>query len=142
MLEKLVLLGGGDVNIPKEIKDNVIDLGFVDIQDKYDAYSAAELLCQPSKHESFSYVIMESWLCERPVLVHDECSVTKSFVQKSNGGLYFSDYFEFEGAINYILDNPEISKKMAINGKEFVKENFDWEVMINKYKKYFSSFGG
>lgn len=139
---KLVLLGGGDVNIPKEIKDNVIDLGFVDIQDKYDAYSAAELLCQPSKHESFSYVIMESWLCERPVLVHDECSVTKSFVQKSNGGLYFSDYFEFEGAINYILDNPKISKKMAINGKEFVKENFDWEVMINKYKKYFSSFGG
>ena len=48
---------------------HLIDLGFVPIQDKYDAYAAAELLCQPSKHESFSYVIMESWLCERPVLV-------------------------------------------------------------------------
>ncbi len=139
---KLVLIGGGDIDIPKEIRDKVIDLGFVDIQDKYDAYAAAELLCQPSKHESFSYVIMESWLCERPVIVHSDCAVTRTFVQKSNGGLYFKDYFEFEGAVNYIIDNPENAKQMALNGKKFVKKNFDWDVMIEKYKKYFDLLGG
>lgn len=135
---KLVLIGGGDIKLPSAIKKNVYDLGFVSIQDKYDAYSAAELLCQPSKHESFSYVIMESWLCERPVLVHEGCNVTQNFVKESNGGLYFKDYFEFEGEVDYICENPQKAKVMAMNGKNYVLQNFSWEVMIEKYRKYFS----
>ena len=55
-----MLIGGGELEIPTEIKNDVYDLGFVDLQDKYDAYGAATLLCQPSKNESFSFVIMES----------------------------------------------------------------------------------
>ena len=27
---------------------------------------------------------------------------------------------------------------MALQGKKYVKENFAWDVMIEKYKKYFS----
>lgn len=135
---KLVLIGGGKIQIPADIRSRVIDLGFVPIQDKYDAYAAAELLCQPSKHESFSYVIMESWLCERPVLVHADCNVTQNFAIESNGGLYFKDYFEFEGAVDYILEHPENAKTMALQGKKYVQENFDWDVMIEKYKKYFA----
>lgn len=50
---KLVLIGGGKVNIPRTLKGEVYDLGFVSIQDKYDAYGAALTLCQPSKHEKF-----------------------------------------------------------------------------------------
>ena len=102
---QLVLIGGGTVRVPQNIKDRVHDLGFVETQDKYDAYAAAEFLCQPSKNESFSLVIMESWLCGRPVLVHGDCAVTKNFVQESNGGLYFNNYFEFEGCMDYFLSN-------------------------------------
>ena len=54
--------------------------------------AAASLLCQPSHNESFSLVIMESWLCGRPVLVSSQCAVTKDFAKRSNGGLYFKDY--------------------------------------------------
>ena len=57
---KLVLIGGGSIDIPKGVLHDVIDLGFVDKQDKYDACAAATLLCQPSHNESFSLVIMES----------------------------------------------------------------------------------
>lgn len=135
---KLVLIGGGKIQIPSDIRSRVVDLGFVPIQDKYDAYAAAELLCQPSKHESFSYVIMESWLCERPVLVHAGCNVTQNFVKESNGGLYFRNYFEFEATVDYIVQYPEQAKTMALQGKKYVQENFDWDVMIEKYKKYFA----
>ena len=113
---KLVLIGGGKVEIPDGIKGDVHDLGFVDRQDKYDIIAASQLLCQPSKNESFSIVIMESWLCGRPALVHQNCEVTKHFVQDSNGGLYFSNYMEFEGCINYILTHPEEAEMMGENG--------------------------
>lgn len=129
---KLVLIGGGAVSIPEEIINNVIDLGFVDIQDKYDACAGAEFLCQPSKNESFSIVIMESWLCERPVLVNEDCKVTTNFAKESNGGLYFKDYFDFEGCVNYILEHPEAAKKMGLNGRDYVMSNFRWDIIIEK----------
>lgn len=134
---KLVLIGGGKVNIPKTIQNDVIDLGFVDVQDKYDAYGAALTLCQPSKHESFSYVIMESWLCRRPVLVHQDCEVTKHFAVDSNGGFYFSNYFEFEAQVNYYMENPETAYQMGCNGRAYVMENFAWDVVVGKYRAFF-----
>lgn len=135
----LVLIGGGKIDIPLDILDKVYDLGFIDKQDKYDAYAAAELLCQPSHNESFSLVIMESWLCGRPVLVNNQCAVTKNFVIESNGGLYFNDYFEFEGTVDYILSHKDIAIEMGNNGKKYVKDNFSWDKIIEKYIRFFQS---
>ena len=132
---KLVLIGGGKIDLPNT--DRFVDLGFVDLQDKIDAEAASLLLCQPSKNESFSLVIMESWLGKRPVLVHEDCAVTKNFAIESKGGLYFKNYFDFEGAVNYIKDHKDIADKMGENGYEYVNSQFDWDVVTNKYKEFF-----
>jgi len=134
---KLVLIGGGEVRIPQHVKNDIIDLGFVPVQDKYDAYSTSLFLCQPSLNESFSIVIMESWLCNRPVLVHEKCPVTKEFAIESNGGLYFSGYYDFEGCTNYFLLNPEAANIMGKNGYNYVTSNFSRDVVLNKYIEYF-----
>ncbi len=131
----LVLIGGGEIEIRD--KKNIMDLGFIDQQDKYDAYGAAELFCNPSQMESFSIVIMESWLAGRPVLVNGQCDVTKDFVSHTNGGLYYDNYLEFELAINYLLQHPEIGAKMGENGSEYVKTHFSWDVITEKYIAYF-----
>ena len=131
------MIGGGEVEIPKEIEKSIIDLGYVDAQDKYNACAAAELMCQPSKHESFSLVIMESWLCGRPVLVHEKCEVTRHFAETSNGGLWFRDYFDFEGCIDYILEHPDKAAQMGQQGREFVLNNFTWDEVIRKYMELF-----
>ena len=136
---RLVLIGGGEIELPPALvkSGRIVDLGFVDRQDKYNAQGAAEFLCQPSMNESFSLVIMESWLCGRPVLVHENCPVTRNFVSESNGGLYFGNYFEFEGCADYILNHKNTAWLMGSNGKNYVKKNFDWDVIVDKYKKFF-----
>ena len=113
---KLVLIGGGKVAIPSDQKEFILDLGFL----------------------PFSIVIMESWLAGRPVLVSDDCAVTKNFVKKAMGGLYFQNYHEFEGALQYLLDHPVTAAQMGENGKEFVKANFSWDVIVKKYMDYFA----
>ncbi|MCQ2527746.1 MAG: glycosyltransferase family 4 protein [Saccharofermentans sp.] len=139
---KLVLIGGGDVTIPEDIKSEIIDLGFVDRQVKYDACAASLCLCQPSIHESFSIVIMESWLCGRPALVHSDCAVTKSFAVDSNSGLYFGNYFEFEGCINYLMEHPDVAEQMGKTGREFVLQNFSWDVIVKRYTDFFKKLSG
>lgn len=128
------MTGGG-----KKIRtDNIIDLGYVSQQDKYNAMSASEFLCQPSLNESFSLVIMESWLCKRPVLVHEKCDVTKNFVLQSDGGLYFSSYPEFEACTDYLLANRDIAGIMGLNGCGYVKNNFSRDAVTGKYIDFFN----
>jgi glycosyltransferase involved in cell wall biosynthesis len=135
---KLVLIGSGNICIPSKCKKEIIDLGFVSQQDKYDAYTAAIILCQPSVNESFSIVIMEAWLCGTPVLVHADCAVTKDHCMKSNGGLFFKNYDEFEGCVNYFANNPKKSSMMAENGKKYVTDNYSWDRIVLRYKNFLS----
>ena len=136
---KLVLIGGGQIAIPD--RANILDLGFVDRQDKYDAYGAAELFCNPSEKESFSLVIMESWLAGRPVLVNGRCPVTRDFVRQANGGLYFENYPEFEQCVRYLTGRPATAGQMGRNGRKYVTDHFGWDVITGKYLEYFRSLG-
>lgn len=130
---RLVMTGGG-----KKVRAyNIIDLGYISQQDKYNAMIASEFLCQPSVNESFSLVIMESWLCKRPVLVHENCNVTRNFVLKSDGGLYFGNYPDFEACADYLLKNKDISGTMGFNGYRYVKNNFDRNTVTEKYIDFF-----
>lgn len=136
---KLVLIGGGNIEMPESLvkSGEVIDLGFIDIQDKYDAQAAALALCQPSQFESFSLVIMESWLSRRPVMVNAKCEITRNFASVTNGGLYFDNYFEFEGALNYLADHPDVADQMGENGRNYVLSNFAWDVIVERYMDFF-----
>ncbi|MBA4393595.1 MAG: hypothetical protein C0407_08585 [Desulfobacca sp.] len=130
---KLVLIGNLPVQIPLDGQEDILDLGFVPKQDKYDAYDGAALFCQPSVMESFSIVIMESWLCGTPILVNAHCPVTVEHCHYSQGGLFFRDYFEFEGCLQELLGNPDLSKEMARKGREYVLSNFHWDLISQKY---------
>ena len=134
---KLVLIGGGRIGFPASVRDDIVDLGFVSAQDKYDACAGSLLLCQPSRHESFSLVIMESWLCGRPVLVSGECEVTKNFALESGGGLYFSSYPEFEGCVEYLRSHPDEAERMGRSGGSYVKEHFAWDRIVRNYREFF-----
>lgn len=133
---KLILIGGGSIDIPKDYSSQIIDLGFVDREDKYDACAASLCMCQPSTHESFSIVIMESWLCRRPVLVHENCDVTCAFARESNSGLYFKDFYDFEGAVKYYLQNPDTADAMGNTGRQYVLERFTWDVITRKFTDF------
>ena len=130
---KLVLIGKGEVAIPPEASQHVVDLGFVPLQDKYDAYAAADIFCLPSVNESFSLVTMESWLAETPVLVNGRCEVTQEHCQRSNGGLYFSNYDEFAATVDYLVAHPDIARQMGRNGRRYVLENYQWPTIVEKY---------
>lgn len=134
----LVITGPGHIDIPKEYSNHIIST-MLSKEDLYNAYSAAFATCQPSLNESFSLSIMESWLCSTPVLVHGNCEVTKDHTIESNGGLYFTNYEEFEGCVEYFLDNQEESKIMAQNGRNYVLSNFSWDKVISKYINFINS---
>lgn len=128
---KLVLLGKEMMEIPK--KDDIIPLGFVSEQDKFNGIKAANLLIMPSKYESLSMVLLESWLCNTPVLVNGKCDVLKGQCIRSNAGLYYETYDEFEACMDFLLEREGMRNAMGRNGMKFVLQNYSWENIEKMY---------
>ena len=128
---KLVLMGQGPEQIPAH--RDIVAVGFRQGQEKLDAYTAAMLLCQPSVNESFSIVIMESWLSNVPVLVHSDCEVTQYHAVRSNGGLYFRTYQEFEDILDLLLREEALRQQLARNGRAYVRTEYSWERVLGRF---------
>lgn len=130
---KLTLVGKPVMKVPKH--PDIIMPGFISEQDKYNAIGASELLVSPSKYESLSMVIMEAWACNKTVLVNGDCEVLKGQCIKSNGGLYYSNYEEFRECLNLLLDNQKLRDEMGENGRQYVDNNYGWNVIEKKYMR-------
>lgn len=130
---KLVLLGKPVMKVPEH--PDIFSLGFVSEQDKFNGIKAAQLLIMPSKYESFSMAIMESWLCNRAVLVNGDCRVLKGHATKSNGGLWYQNYEEFGECLSLMLSNEKLRDCMGKNGKMYVEKNYSWNNVEKKYLK-------
>jgi hypothetical protein len=95
-------------------------------------FAAALALCQPSLHEGFSIVIMESWLQGRPVLVHSDCAVTRSHVERSGGGYAFNDYASFSTALHTLHAEPAHAASLGQRGKAYVLQHYSWDAVIDR----------
>lgn len=127
---KLVVLGSVDDKMLLSYSGDIIYTGFVSEEEKKAVMENAKLLVMPSEYESLSLVILESMAAGRPVLVNGRCAVLKGQCIRSNAGLYYTDFFEFEAALNYILSNKEAYEQMCENGYKFVKENYNWNKVV------------
>jgi glycosyltransferase involved in cell wall biosynthesis len=130
---KLVFIGDGTLSVPAGQAEDIVDLGFVPVQDKYDAYAAALALCQPSLNESFSLVMMEAWLAQTPALVHERCPVTRDHCLASNGGLFFDSFTDFVGCVDYLQENSAQAQRLGENGRRYVLANYTWDRIVKKF---------
>ncbi len=128
---KLVLIGSSKLNIPAH--SDIIHLGFLSEEDKFSGLDGALLLMMPSFYESLSMVTLEAWAMGKPVLANGQCKVLKGQCKRSNAGLYYRSYFEFEEALRLILRTPQLRDAMGKNGKEFFQQHYTWDVIENKY---------
>ncbi len=132
---KLVLTGSGPYDPPSRLVPHILDLGFVTEQEKHDAMAGAAAFCHPSTNESFSIVILESWLAGTPVLVHAAGDVMPFHCRKSNGGLWFRNYPEFEEQLSLLLEYPELRKAMGTSGQRYVQDEYSWGTVETRLMK-------
>lgn len=129
---KLVLTGTGEVDAPAELMPHILDLGFVSEEEMHEAGAGAVAFCHPSIYESLSVVLMEAWLARIPALVHARCEVTRYHCQRSNGGLWFRMYPEFEEELSCLLRNSALRRAMGESGRNYVLREYAWPSISGK----------
>ncbi len=127
---KLLLMGKEVLNVPDA--EDIVSLGFVSDEDKFNGLAACDFLILPSQFESLSMVVLEAFQVGRPVLVNGKCEVLKGHCVQSNGGLYYTDYYEFEGCVNYLLNQKDTGSAMGKNGQAYVQKNYRWDAITGR----------
>jgi glycosyltransferase involved in cell wall biosynthesis len=128
---RLVLAGTTVMQVPSH--PDILYLGFMGEEDKFDALDGADLLVMPSFYESLSMVVLEAWALGKPVLANALCDVLKGQCLRSNGGLFYESYPEFREALSLLLGSPRLRGVLGENGRRYFRTHYDWEVIEQKY---------
>lgn len=135
---KLVLVGG--LFSEPCTHPDIYYTGFVSEAEKYSIIQHAKVFVNPSKFESLSLILLEGMSRGKAMLVNGKCAVLKEHCIKSGGAaFYYKGKRDFISKLHYIEDSDELRTAMGRKGKEYVAENYDWEMIMNRLKKVIES---
>lgn len=129
---KLVFTGSGEIQAPDELRPHIIDVGFVSETEKREAMAGAVCFIHPSVNESLGIVLLESWLARTPALVHAKSAVLSDQCRRSGGGLWFTNYPEFEEELLYLLEHADARRKLGESGRLFVQTQYSWPAVQDR----------
>ena len=89
----------------------------------------------PSPYESLSLLALEAFAVGTPVLANARSEVLVDHCVRSNAGLFYADREEFVEALNLLLGDEQLRAAMGRNGKEYVRRNYRWDVIMSKYDR-------
>jgi glycosyltransferase involved in cell wall biosynthesis len=119
-LEKTSLLG------------NFVFLGDVNEDVLAALYNCADVFAFPSIQEGLGIVLLEAQATAKPVVAFDVGGVHEAMLDKETGLLVKPDSRELAAAILKLLSNRSLRERMGAKGREFVTNNFSWDVCAQR----------
>ena len=130
---KLVLAGKKICRIPEH--PDILALGFLPENEKFSAIAGAKAVVIPSRQMGVSMTLLESMAMSVPVLVNGGSPVLQGHCKKSNGGLFYQSYFEFEGALQYLTQHPVEYMQLCANARAYITAYYDWESIMQRFQQ-------
>jgi glycosyltransferase involved in cell wall biosynthesis len=136
----LVLMGVKLMQIPEV--PWVQFAGLLSERERLNALEAATVVVVPSPFESLSLLALEAMAVGTPVLCNARSEVLVEHCLKSNAGLFYADREEFIEATNLLLGDERLRRAIGRNGKEYIKRNYRWDVILAKYDRLIGALKG
>ncbi len=119
------------------IENRVTFVGAVPHDEIHHYYTAADVFCLPSYHESFGMVNMEAIACGVPVVSTKIDAIQEQITDGHNGLLINpGDVKALAGAIKKLYESPDLRKKLANTAQKSVKQ-FAWSSQAEQLTKLY-----
>ena len=136
----LVLMGVKLMKLPDE--PYLRFAGLLSERERLQALEAATVVSVPSPYESLSLLALEAFAVGTPILANARSDVLVEHCVRSNAGLYYADRDEFVEALSLLLADAGLRAAMGRNGREYVKRNYRWDVILAKYDRMIGKVRG
>ncbi|HSP04298.1 MAG TPA: glycosyltransferase family 4 protein [Acidimicrobiales bacterium] len=98
------------------------------------AMAGAVALVHPSPYESFGMVVTEAWAQRTPVLALGGNDVLRGHIERSGGGLLFTDRATLGAAATVLTEDGEARDALAEAGQAHVRAEHDWDRVIDRWE--------
>lgn len=109
--------------------------GLLSERERLQALEAATIVVVPSPFESLSLLALEAMAVGTPVLCNARSDVLVDHCHQSNAGLYYQDRDEFIECTNLLLADDRLRERMGRNGRDYVRRNYRWDAIMQKYNR-------
>lgn len=100
-----------------------------------EALKSSILLCDPSIDNIDLSSVINAWLNQIPLLVHEK-SLLKDLCTITNSCLYFNNYQDFEACVDFFSYNNLIREKIEGNAVQHGIELYNWIKFLDGLKQY------
>lgn len=144
---KLAIVGPDDgylSNLEEKIneyslEENVIITGPLYKEEKQEALVDCDLFVMPSKYESFTTSGLEAMACSKPLVLTKNNHI-HDWVD-GNVGLSCDDNKDsLREAIEKVLFNQDLSQTFGENGKELIKNKYNWDIINTQILEIYQKF--
>lgn len=132
----LALMGVKLMALPED--PSIRFAGLLSDSERVQALEAATVVICPSPYESLSLLALEAMSVGTPVLVNARSTVLVEHCVRSNGGLWYADRNEFVECLKLLVADVRLLTVLGRNGREYVKKNYRWDVVLGKYERLFA----
>lgn len=137
---RLALVGTGSYRVPNHLRDRVVELGYVDEEDKRRAFAEALAVVNPSELESLSLVLLEAWREGTPALVAAGSAVMREHCERSGAGIPFGNYAQFAEGLTRILGDETEHRRMGEAGRTYVLTEYGWPATAARFQALVRTF--
>ena len=136
----LALMGVKLMSLPEE--PFIRFAGLLSDRERMQALEAATVVVVPSPFESLSLLALEAFAVGTPVLVNARSEVLVEHCLRSNAGLFYADGDEFVECLKLLVSDARLCAAMGRNGRDYVRRNYRWDVVLGKYERTFAIIRG
>jgi glycosyltransferase involved in cell wall biosynthesis len=131
----LVIAGSGAPSFEEKVRAQVAGAGldrcvkfcgFLNEHWKLAALGDADLFVLPSYDENFGMAVVEAMAAGLPVVVSDQVGIHREIQEAAAGVVTRCDPREIAAALERLLDDESLRRRMGENGRHFVQEKFTW----------------
>jgi glycosyltransferase involved in cell wall biosynthesis len=112
----------------ERLSDNFVFLGDVSDDVLPILYNCADIFTLPSIQEGQGLALLEAQATAKPVVAFNVGGISEFVLDKQTGLLVKPDSIELANAISNLLSNKSLREKMGHLGREFVCNNFSWDI--------------
>ena len=128
---KLVVTGREVLPVP--VREDIVYLGFVSEAEKWNAMAACDWMLLPSKYESLSISLLETWSTGRPAIVNAESEVLRGHCVRGHGGLWYANWDRCDAILSMVDDRTK--ETLGRQGREYVETRYSWDRVRADYQR-------
>lgn len=116
------------------LRDRTVVTGPISRIERMDIISAADIVALPSRLDCFGIILLEGWLCGKPV-VGCWSGAMPDLIEEGENGLLASwgDVPALAQSLAQLLDRPEMRRRMGEAGRRKVLAGHTWKAVTDRF---------